>query len=59
MDCTTYSKEDTFTLHVHDLTVAAAGGGDVGGDTDEKAAKPVTTVPDCTSTFVRITPLDF
>lgn len=41
----------TFTLHVHDLTFLLGVGG-------EKAAKPVTRVQDCGSTFVSLKPQD-
>ena len=41
----------TFTLHVFDLTFTSGGGGDGGGVTGEKAAKPVTAVSDSVSTF--------
>ena len=43
---------------LHDLTFISGGGGDGGGVTGEKSAKPVTTVQDCVSTFSNLTPLD-
>ena len=38
-----------FTVHVYDLTFISGGGGDVGGATGKKTAKPMT--------FVRVKPL--
>ena len=36
-----------FTLHFHDLTLISGDGGDGGGVTGQKSAKPATAVRDC------------
>lgn len=48
----------SLTLHVYDLTCISGGGGNGGGVTGEKAAKPVTAAQDWVSTFVNVTQLD-
>lgn len=40
------------------LALMSGGGGDTGGITGGKSAKPVTPVQVCVSAFVNITPLD-
>lgn len=45
-------------LDIFMLPCWQVGGGDGGGDIGEKAAKPVTTVQACVTTFVRVTSLD-
>lgn len=42
---------------VHDLIFISGGDEDGAGVTDNKAVKPVTTVKDCVSSFVNLTPL--
>ena len=45
----------SFTLRVYDRTFMSEGGGGAAGITDDKAAKHMTAVHDCVSTFVSVT----